>query len=147
MHKIFIDGGEYNIIFQISQIIYSSLISSCVTIILNYLALSDSYIINFKQSNIAKNKGNKIGKSIKIKICLFFIIGFILLCFYWYYISCFCAVYKNTQIIFIKNISISFGLSLMYPFGINIVPTILRIFALRSKKKDREFLYKISLVF
>ena len=129
-----------------AQIIYSSLISIIITMILNKLSLSQSIILNFKKKKNGENKPNKIIKSIKIKCCVFFILGFILLGLYWYYISCFCAVYKNTQIIFLKNILISYGLSIIYPFEIYLMPTILRIYSLRSNKRNKELYYKISLV-
>ena len=64
--------------------------------------------------------------------------------FFWYYISTFCAVYKNTQITLIKNTFISFGLTLLYPFGLNLFPGFFRIPSLRTKKKDRECMYKLS---
>ena len=146
MHKIFIDNGEYDFVFQIAQTIYSSLVSVLITTVLNRLSLSDVTLLNFKKEKKEKINVTKLRKGIKTKFCLFFVLGFILFCVYWYYISCFCAVYKNTQIIFIKNILISYGLSMIYPFGIYLMPTILRIFALKSKKKDKEFYYKISLV-
>ena len=41
---------------------------------------------------------------------------------------------------------ISFGLSLTYPFGIYLIPGIFRIPALRAKKKDKKYLYKLSLL-
>ena len=146
MHKIFIDNGKYDFVFQIAQTIYSSLVSALITIVLNRLSLSDSSLLNFKKEKKEKINVNKFRKSFKTKFCLFYVLGFILFCGYWYYISCFCAVYKNTQSIFIKNILISYGLSMIYPFEIYLMPTILRIFSLKSKKRNKEIYYKISLV-
>ena len=146
MHKIFIDNGEYNFVFQIVQTIYASLVSVLITTILNRLSLSDSSLLNFKKEKNKRINENELRKSINNKFYFFFILGFILFCGYWYYISCFCAVYKNTQIIFIKNIFVSYGLSMIYPFGIFLIPTILRIHSLKSKKKNEELYYKISLV-
>ena len=40
MHKIYEDQGSFNIIYQLPQIIYSSLISGVLNILLNFLALS-----------------------------------------------------------------------------------------------------------
>jgi hypothetical protein len=146
MHKIFIDNGEYDFVFQIAQTIYSSLVSVLISTILNRLSLSDSRLLHFKKEKKPIINANKLRKSIKIKFCLFYVLGFILFCGYWYYISCFCAVYKNTQIIFLKNIFISYGLSIIYPFEIYLMPTILRIYSLKSKKRNKELCYKISLV-
>ena len=65
---------------------------------------------------------------------------------FWYYLACFCAVYVNTQYYLIKDTAISFCLSLLYPFGLNLLPGFFRIPALKAKKKNKETLYKISLL-
>jgi len=146
MNKIFLDNGRYDFVFQIAQTIYASLVSVLITTVMNRLSLSDSSLLNFKKEKKKKINENELRKSINNKFCFFFILGFVLFCGYWYYISCFCAVYKNTQIIFIKNIFVSYGLSMIYPFGIFLIPTILRIHSLKSKKKNEELYYKLSLV-
>ena len=147
MHTIFIDEGDFNFIYQIPQIIYSSLISGVINIIINYFALSEKIILEIKQVKTIKNLDEKVKnvfKILKIKFSLFFIIAFILLSMFMYYISCFCGIYENTQIHLIKDTLISFGLSLIDPFFIYLIPGIFRITALRSKKKDKEYLYKFS---
>ena len=53
MHKIYEDKGSYNFIYQIPQIIYSSLISGIINILIKYLALSQDSIVKLKQE---KNK-------------------------------------------------------------------------------------------
>ena len=55
MHKIYEDKGSFNIIYQLPQIIYSSLISAFLNILLNSLALSEGSILDLK-----KNKEKKI---------------------------------------------------------------------------------------
>ena len=52
MHKIYVDEGSFNFIYQLPQIIYSSLISSVLNIILKLLALSEEDIIKFKKIKI-----------------------------------------------------------------------------------------------
>ena len=49
MHKIYIDNGKYNLLFQIPQILYSSIISSIITIILRNLSLTQISILKIKQ--------------------------------------------------------------------------------------------------
>ena len=146
MHQIYIDRGKYNFIYQITIIIYSSLISLCINIILKELSLSESMLINFKNEakediNI-KIQSENIEKVIKRKLLAFIILSLLLMRFYWYYISCFFSVYENTQIIIIKNIFISFGLSMLYPFGLSLIPGIFRILALRAQKKDKNIYIK-----
>ena len=147
MHKIYIDKGTYNFIYQIPQILYSTLISGVINALIKYLSLSENDIIAFKQEkdNI-KNKYKELIKTLKMKFILFFIITFMLLMVFWYYITCFCGVYSNTQIHLIKDTVTSFCLSLVYPFGIYLIPAMFRKCALNSKKKKRKCIYKTSLI-
>ena len=150
MHKIFIDNGAFNFIYQIPQIIYSSLISIIFNKPINFLSLSEKDIISIKQERKKEEfdlKVEKIYKTLKLKFLLFFISTFFLLLFFTYYITCFCGIYINTQIHLIKDSVISFGLSLVYPFAIYLIPGIFRIPALNAKNKDKECLYNISKLF
>ena len=144
MHKFYMNEGKYIISYQIVQIIYSSLLSSVLTIILKTLALSEKNILKLK--NNSKTKINDESKNLSIflyyKFMSFFIISFLFLLFFWYYLSVFCAVYEHTQIHLIKDILISFALSMLYPFFIYLIPGFFRIPSLRSKK--RETMYKFS---
>ena len=145
MHEIYIDKGSFNFIYQIPQIIYSSIISGVINIIITFLSLSEKSIIELKKDSlITENKVKDLINCLKVKFFLFFVIDFPLLLFFWYYLSCFCAVYKNTQIHLIKDTLISFGLSLIYPLLFYLLPGVFRIISLRAKNANREFLYKIS---
>ena len=147
MHKIYEEKGAFNFIYQLPQIIYSSLISTVFDLILKMLALSEGLILQFKGDKNKKNLEGKIRKlnnGIKIKFMLYFILSSILILFFWYYISVFCSIYVNTQIHLIKDSLISFGLSLIYPFGINLIPGIFRIPSLSNKNKKRSYLYILS---
>ena len=147
MHKIYIDEGSYNIIYQIPQIIYSSLISAFIDFLLKYLSLPERNIIKIKNEKSREKLDSKV-KSVKnvlkFKFAIFFVITFFILSFFTCYITCFCGVYINTQIHLIKDSFISFGLSLLYPFGIYLIPCLLRIFSLRSKVMDKKCIYKLS---
>ena len=147
MHKIHSNNGEYNIIYQIPQILYSSIICSIINTILKMLSLSENNILVIKRENnfdIALKNSKKIKDCINIKFICFFVIGNIFIIFFWYFIACFCAVYTNTQIILIKDTLISFTLSMLYPFGLCLLPGFFRIPALKAKNKDKQCLYKIS---
>ena len=148
MHRIFDDHGKYNIIYQLPQIIYSSLISTVISIIMKYLSLSQQEILNLKtfiKSDSLKKSVKELKKRLLIKFILFYLLSYALIIFYWIYVSSFCAVYKNTQKILIVDTIISFGISLTYPFGYYLIPGIFRIPALKSKNKKKECIYKISL--
>ena len=149
MHKIYEEKGSFDFIYNIPQILYSSLISAFINGLIQTLAVTNSNFINFKQkatkSNVNIKKEETI-KIIKIKLVLFFIISLILLVAFWFYLACFCAVYKNTQIHLIKDTFISFGTSMLYPFGIYLFPGIFRLGALNAKEKDKECMFQFSKV-
>ena len=149
MHKIYEEKGYFNFLYQLPQIIYSTLISIALNTLIQILALSEGNIIDLKQNkNITNlyNRVNKLKKLLRIKFILYFIICIILLIFYWYYLSMFCAIYRNTQNHLIKDTLISFGLSTIYPFGIYLLPGIFRIPSLSDIKNKRNCIYNLSLI-
>ena len=147
MHNYFKNNGAFDFLYEIPQIIYSTIISSVINMILKLLSLSEKSLLIIKSE---KNKIKSIIKSREIRNCLitkfaiFYILGFLLLSFFWYFISCFCGVYINTQNILIKDIFLTFGLSMIYPLGLNLVPGFFRMIALRTVNKNRECLYQLS---
>ena len=145
MHKMYLESGKYNLIQQIPQIIYSTIISQLIEIFLCYLSLTDKHYYQIKDcKNIKKNSLIGIIKCIKIKISFFFIFTSLLFIFYWYFIASFCSVYQNTQGAFIKDSIFSFILGFIIPFVIYLIPTSLRIITLKTKKLSLECVYKLS---
>ena len=142
MHKMFLDYGKYNFIQQIPQILYSTILSKLLELLLCFLSMTDHYYYQIKNSKkINKNLFLHLTKCIKIKIGFFFGLTIFLFAFYWYFICCFCAVYKNTQIAFLKDSFSSFLLDNLIPFLIYLFPSLLRIVSLKTNKK---FVYKLS---
>ena len=147
IHKIYEDEGIYNFIYLVPYISYSFIIFNTLTIIIKYLSLSERNIYEIKNENNiikANDKISKIKKCLIIKYIIFYISSVLFLAFLWYYLSSFGAVYQNTQIYLIKNTLISVGFSLVYPFIINFIPAFIRIYALKDKKKNREFIFKAN---
>ena len=147
MNKINADHGKYDLLYQIPQLIYSTLISATINFVLKLLSLSEKQILDIrKEKNFLnmKLRTNGIIKCLKIKLAFFFVLSFLFMLFFWYFISCFCSVYKNTQKILIIDTLISFSLSMIYPFIINLFPGFLRIPALRTNEKNRKYLYVLS---
>ena len=145
IHQNYEEKGNYNFIYQIPQILYSTIISTLTNMVLKKLSLSQNDILQIKKNldiQKAKEESQNIKKCLKIKFFVFVIISFILLFFFWYYISCFCSVFVNTQLPLIKDTVICYALSMAYPLGLNLLPGILRIPSL--KKNDRQKLYTIS---
>ena len=147
MHNIYENNGKLNFIYHIPQILYSTLISVIIGIVIKSLCLTEKDILELKKENEYKTllkQSKKTVKFFKIKILLFFVLTFLLLLVFWYYLSCFCAVYKNTQKILFQDTMTSIGLSYIYPFGLCLLPGIFRIPAINDKKKERECLFKFS---
>ena len=147
MHKLYVNQGKYNIILQLPQIIFSTVISTVINVLLKMLSLTEKNILSLKQEKEAMkimDKTKSIGKCLRLKFIIYFTLSIIFMLFFWYFISCFCAVYKNTQIVLIKDTLISFALSMVYPFLLNLLPGLFRIPALRAVKKDKGYKYKIS---
>ena len=147
MNKITEDNGNFDILYQIPQILYSSIISAIINMLLKVLSLSEKNIIDLKGEKNPK-KVKKDSKDIRncliIKFIIFFVISNLLLLFFWYFITCFCAVYTNTQTVLFKDTIISFILSMVYPFGLNLIPGFFRISALRDKTQKSKYLYQVS---
>ena len=125
IHEIYEESGDFNFIYHLPQILYSSLISSVININLKMLSLSQDNILEIKKQKKIKNSELKIKKvlnCLKIKFTIFFIISFLFLILFLFYLSCFCATYNYTQVHLIKDTLICFLLSLVYPFGIYFLP-------------------------
>ena len=147
MHKIYEDEGDFNFIYQIPQIIYSSLISVVINMSVKLLSLTEKSILELKREKKIeelKEKESGLITKLKIKFTIFFILTFLLLLIFWYYISCFCGIYVNTQAHLIKDSVISFLLSMVYPFGIYLLPCMFRIPALNAPNRDRKCMYTIA---
>ena len=145
IHTIYEDKGSFNFIYQIPQIIYSTLIISLINAIINYFGLIEKNILSLKEKTDSIKAKSKLLDNLVFKFIIFFFILYSFSLLFWYYLSCLCAVYKNSQIHFLKNTLISFGLSLIYPLGINLLPGIFRIASLKSK--NRMCMYQISKFF
>ena len=145
MHKMFLDYGKYNFIQQIPQIVYSTIVSQLIEVLLCFLSLTDKHYYQIKSLNVkSQQKIAEIIKCIQLKIIFFYIFTGIMFFFYWYIITCFCAVYENTQTAFLKDSFMSFGLGLLYPFPLYLLPSALRLMSIRCFKGKISFIYKLS---
>ena len=62
VEQIFIDSGKFNILYQIPQIIYSSVISFFFCIIIDILALCEESILELKNEKVSKDTMNHAKK-------------------------------------------------------------------------------------
>ena len=147
VHQIYEDEGDFNFIYQLPQIAYSTLISYFVDNLTAYLALSEDNVIELKQDKDLDNlseKGKKVISTLKIKFILFFIINFIFILLFWYYLSCFCAVYKNSQYHLFKDTLICLGIGYITPFGTNLIIALIRVNSLKTYTKGNKILFNFS---
>ena len=147
MHQIYEDEGVFNFIYQIPQIVYSTLISYFVDNITTFLALTEDNIIELKRDKKLEKfneKRKSIKSKLKIKALLFFIVSIIFILLFWYYISCFCAVYKNTQYHLIKDTIISLCIGYITPFVSNALTALCRFYSLKEYNKGRRLLFRLS---
>ena len=147
MDKIYDDFGEYDFIYQIPKLLYTNLICSVINIIVKSLSLSERDILKIKLIKTKRRfqyRIKNILNCLNYKFVIYYLISYCFLVIFWFYVGTFCSVYKKTQIYLIKDTVISFSLSLLYPIGYYLLPGILRIFSLRSTKKNRHFIYKLS---
>ena len=135
---IFAEGGKFNLINQIPQIIYSSIISFCFCVILDFLALPEDNILDIKKGKVSKivekNAKDEM-KMLQIKFIFFYILSFLFMLVCWYYMTCFCAVYKNTQYHLLKDTLIGFGISMLSPFATKLIPGFFRIYGIRKRSQ------------
>ena len=148
MHKIYEDEGKFNFLYQLTQILYSTLISKVFSLLLNKFALSEGNILDFKESKIKKHLNQRVEKlyfCLRVKFILYFITSSIFMIFFWYYLSMFCAIYRNTQSHLFTDTLLSFALSLMYPFVIYLLPGIFRMNSLSNKEGKKKYIYNFSI--
>ena len=144
IHKIYKEGGKYDMEYFIPKISIAFAISHILSTIFKYIFLSERNILQVRmQPTLSKASDISwdVKRRLKIKYVIFYILGIIILGFFWILLSSFGAVYQNTQIIVIENTLISFALSLVYPFFINIFPCIFRLCSFNNKS---EYLYSFS---
>ena len=150
IHQILEDEGRFNFLYQLPQIIYSNIISYLFGMILDWLALSEDNILDFKGEKVPQKilqKSKELLRILKYKFIFFFILSFIFLLSFWYYVISFCAVYKNTQYHLIKDSIIGFGTGLLTPLVTKLIPLIFRINGIKNKNKYLFLLSKILQVF
>ena len=149
MHDVYVYKGKFIFVKHIAKILYTFVIVVVIRQTLNLLSLSEKNLLELKQEKKLKSaveKSKSIQDCLKIKIIIFYILGIILMLFFWYFITCFCAIYSNTQIILIENTAFSFLASLFYLFTINLLPGIFRMYSLKSAKKDKECFYNTGII-
>ena len=144
IHKLYENGGKYEIKNYIEKIIYSFLIGHFMHTVIKYFSLSERNIFYIKRENNNKKlyeKVKEVKKLLVSKYICFFSLVLLFELFFGYNLSSFGAVYQNTQLVILENAFISIIISFIYPFVFNLFPVMFRVFSLKNEKKC---LYKCS---
>ena len=147
LHKLYLTYGKYDFIQQVPQIVYSTVISQILEVFICYLSLTDTPFYEIKALELTKENFEQIKKIIKCintKLIVFYIFTLIFYIIFWYIVVIFCLVYENTQAAYLKDCLFSFLLSIILPFIIYIIPSTLRVCAIRDKKISSNCAYKLS---
>ena len=151
MSNIYYDDGKFYYINQVPNIMYSSLVSLGIEIVLRKLSLSQSKILSIKAEKDPEKKRERaknVQNILNITLIIFIATSSVLMLFFWYFISCFCAVFINSQTILIKDTFTSFAKSNALPFVFDFLLAVFRIPALRYDKKNKcgKICYQINYV-
>ena len=89
MHKVYVDRGIYDFLYQIPKIFFSSVVSAIISVILKKMSLSENNILELKKEkdlDKCNEKSKDIEKCLIIKFIIFFILSNILLLFFLYHV-------------------------------------------------------------
>ncbi len=128
MSHVYHEKGKFEFIYEIPKIILSSIITFIIKFTMSFLCLTHDKIKDLKKNENLEEINEKISKiysCLKIKLVIFYVLLFILNCFYIYYTSIFCSVYINTQSHLAKDSLISFATNLITPFFVVCISTFL----------------------
>ena len=133
-----------NIISNLGSIILSIIIASIIKSIMLYLSLTDTDVIDIKDTRTIsrEEKINRALIKVTSKTTLFFITNFMILTILWIYVGSFGVVFNNSQMFLIVNGIVTFCGVLLLPFLYCLLTAALRMKALNEKNK--ESLYKFS---
>ena len=144
INDIYDDRGEYSLKLQILNIFISSILFSFTIILIRFIITSHKKLIKLKNMDIyeeAQKESFSIHNCLIITYIIYYIVGMILLIFFWYFITSFGAIFHYTQNHCFLNAFISFCFSMIYPFIYCLIPALFRYLAL---KKNYEKLYCFS---
>ncbi len=123
---------------NISNTVYSSILSSTFLIILKFISLTHNSIRalrKMKNVELAKKKSVCLLRCIKLRIFIYYILSFAFLIIFGFYVLCFCAIFENTQLILVRSTFTSWLISLLYPFIICFITSLFRSLSFTCESK------------
>ena len=89
-----------------------------------------NYVVSLQRKREITIEVNRIMKTYKVKVIIFYIVEFLCMIFFWYYVTIFCYMYKKTQLSWLTDCLLTIVIRIIIDFFLNF------IFA---------FLYKLSI--
>ena len=133
--------NKFDINYMIKPMAFTYLICLVLNILFKCLIKINNNVIDIKYEKQTYEEGLK---AIRLKIIVYFVLGFIFMIFGWLLISSFCSIFTNAQIKLIKCVAYvliaSFIIQIIFCFLISSF----RICSLNSDKKDSKCLYDFS---
>ena len=123
---------------NISNTVYSSILSSTFLIILKFISLTHNSIRalrKMKNVELAKKKSVCLLRCIKLRIFIYYILSFAFLIIFGFYVLCFCTIFENTQLILVRSTFTSWLISLLYPFIICFITSLFRSLSFTCESK------------
>ncbi len=119
-----------------ARVIYSTLITGFLNLIIKNLAFTHNNIIKlryYKDVQEVEKEIPKLVKRLKIKYILFLILNILINFTFLYYITAFCAIYPNIQTNLLTDSLKSLLISLSYSVLLSLFSSLLRITSLKKK--------------
>ena len=152
LHKLYVSNGKIQTFDEIPKIIYTIIISSIIKNILLLVCFPENDIKDIRRfgSKVKFIQNQGIQKSLTaviIRCYLYFLISEITLIVFWTYVACFFLIFPNSQIYVLKNTLISFGITLVAPFILYIIPSFIRILALKGEANQSSYCFYAIAIF
>ena len=80
-----------------------------------------NYEVSFQRKREITIEVNRIMKTYKIKIIIFYIVEFLCMIFFWYYVTIFCYMYKKTQLSWLTDCLLTIVIRIIIDFFLNII--------------------------
>ena len=111
IHHIYINKGKFDILFIFTKVVYATIITYFLKIILTPIISSEKLFLSLK-----KTKHKKLVSHLGIKFVIFFFLTTLLLFIFWIYLISFFGVYQKMQIFVLEISGFSFSVILILPF-------------------------------
>ena len=80
-----------------------------------------NYVVSFQRKREITIEVNRIMKTYKVKVIIFYIVEFLCMIFFWYNVTIFCYMYKKTQLSWLTDCLLTIVIRIIIDFFLNII--------------------------